>query len=155
MEYSEKDKKSPWYKEGLAFECTGCGKCCTGAPGYVWVSDSEIESIAKRLALSKEEFLKQYTWKVDGKISLIEKPEADEGRMNDCIFLKGNACTIYEDRPTQCRTFPWWPDILKSERSWKEAAKKCEGVGRGEKLISFEEIENGLKKQIEAENPDL
>ena len=27
-----------WYRDGLRFECTRCGACCTGAPGYVWVT---------------------------------------------------------------------------------------------------------------------
>jgi hypothetical protein len=36
----------PWYKDGLRFTCTGCGDCCTGAPGYVWVNKEEIEALA-------------------------------------------------------------------------------------------------------------
>ena len=38
--------KKPWYADGLQFECTQCGDCCTGAPGYVWVNKSEIEALA-------------------------------------------------------------------------------------------------------------
>ena len=39
--------KTPWYRDGLAFSCTRCGACCTGAPGYVWVSAEEIEQLAE------------------------------------------------------------------------------------------------------------
>ena len=35
-----------WYRGGLRFSCTQCGKCCSGAPGYVWVTKDEIEQIA-------------------------------------------------------------------------------------------------------------
>ena len=37
---------SLWYKDGLAFTCTQCGNCCTGGPGYVWLSDAEIDRFA-------------------------------------------------------------------------------------------------------------
>src|SRR6266404_2835548 len=36
----------PWYENGLRFECTRCGHCCTGPSGYVWVNDEEIDQIA-------------------------------------------------------------------------------------------------------------
>ena len=29
-----------WYHLGLRFQCTGCGDCCTGAPGYVWINNA-------------------------------------------------------------------------------------------------------------------
>ncbi|WP_296458322.1 hypothetical protein [Rubinisphaera sp.] len=38
-----------WYKDGLKFECTQCGNCCTGGPGAVWVSEEEIQAIAEYL----------------------------------------------------------------------------------------------------------
>ena len=37
----------PWYRDGLAFTCTRCGACCTGAPGYVWVDADEIAALAE------------------------------------------------------------------------------------------------------------
>ena len=51
-------EKSPWYKDGLQFKCTGCGKCCTGAPGAVWLKPHEIDTIAAYLKITKEEFIK-------------------------------------------------------------------------------------------------
>ena len=67
--------QSPWYSKGLRFECTGCGQCCTGAPGYVWVNDQEIEEIALFLNLSKEEFSRLYLRRVNGELSLLELPK--------------------------------------------------------------------------------
>ena len=44
---SEKtDTNQPWYADGLSFTCTQCGNCCTGGPGYVWISDMEIDRLA-------------------------------------------------------------------------------------------------------------
>src|SRR5579872_3291265 len=123
----------PWYKTGLRFGCTQCGQCCTGAPGYVWLEEKEIEEISSHLQLSKEFFLRRYTRKVGGRIALIEDP-----RNFDCVFLKGKKCQIYGLRPRQCRTFPWWKENLESPESWAEAAKRCEGINHNDApLITF------------------
>ena len=50
----------PWYKDGLRFKCTGCGDCCTGAPGYVWVNNEEIAKMAAVVRMSVEEFEAEY-----------------------------------------------------------------------------------------------
>ena len=41
----EKDPSpnTPWYADGLPFTCTQCGDCCTGDPGYVWVTDEVMQ----------------------------------------------------------------------------------------------------------------
>ena len=61
-----------WYKQGLKFTCTCCGNCCTGGPGYVWMSDEEIRRLAKHLKLTPEETYERYCRKVNGKTSLNE-----------------------------------------------------------------------------------
>lgn len=140
-----KDKNSdPWYKEGLCFECTECGQCCTGAPGYVWVSPEEIESMATFLNLSVETFREKYVRKVDGRLSLIEDPKTF-----DCVFLKDKKCTLYSVRPTQCRTFPWWPQHLISEKNWEKAGKFCEGIRPNARLVSSEKIQEQLNVQLD------
>ncbi len=56
--------EQPWYKDGLRFKCTQCGDCCTGAPGYVWVNQAEIEGIAAELGESDvEAFEDEYVQK--------------------------------------------------------------------------------------------
>ena len=40
------DADRVWYDAGLKFQCTRCGACCTGAPGYVWVNGEEIARLA-------------------------------------------------------------------------------------------------------------
>lgn len=126
----------PWYAQGLRFECTGCGQCCTGAPGYVWVNEEEIQTLADFLQLSKEEFSRSYLRQVKGKTSLIELPKT-----YDCIFLKDKKCQVYSVRPIQCRTYPWWSRNLKTEQAWQEAAQYCEGIQSQAPVTPLEVIE--------------
>ncbi|MBI3211373.1 MAG: YkgJ family cysteine cluster protein [Simkania negevensis] len=135
------EEEKPWYQEGLRFKCTECGKCCTAAPGFVWLSEEDITALTSHLALSREEFLKKYTREVGERISLIEDPTHF-----DCIFLKNKKhCTVYKSRPKQCRTFPWWPSQILSKERWEEAAKRCEGINHPEApLISLSEIQKNL-----------
>ncbi len=118
-----KDEELPWYSQGLRFKCTGCGKCCTGAPGYVWVSEDEISAMAAELKLNINEFANKYLRQVGSKYSLKE-----HSKTFDCIFLKDNKCTIYKARPVQCQTFPWWVQNLRSEQDWRNAGQYCEGI---------------------------
>ena len=113
----------PWFSEGLKFKCTGCGKCCTGSPGYVFLSHTDCDKLATHLSLSDEEFLAKYTYPVDEKISLLDKPGSDH-----CIFLVNNQCSVYEARPQQCRTFPWWVYLVQDQESWERAGAHCEGI---------------------------
>jgi Fe-S-cluster containining protein len=128
---------APWFSKGLSFQCTGCGKCCTGSPGYVWVTEEEIQSMADYLKMTKEEFIKQYVRQVGHRLSLRERP-----RNFDCVFLKDKQCTLYPVRPKQCKTFPWWKENLSSVEAWEEAAKWCEGINHPDApVIPLEDIQ--------------
>lgn len=131
-----------WYKNGLQFNCTECGKCCQGFPGYVWLSKEETEAIASYLNLDIQDFIQQYTTKESKGISLKEL----ENDNYKCIFLKGNHCSIYPHRPKQCRTFPWWPQNLQSRENWEKLHSYCEGINSPEgQLFSCENIQDHLK----------
>ena len=41
-----------------------------------------------------------------------------------CVFLSsdGKQCSVYESRPVQCRTFPYWPALLSKARNWEREA---------------------------------
>lgn len=128
------DIHDPWFRDGLRFECTQCGDCCTGEPGYVWVNDKEIKEIAKFLGTSETEVREYYGRKDYKGITLREKANGD------CIFFaRGQGCTIYAVRPTQCRTWPFWRGNVDTKEDWKKTCEICPGSGKG-KLISAEEI---------------
>lgn len=133
--------ENKWYQEGLKFKCTECGKCCTGAPGYVWVSEKEMEEMAAFLNLTLKDFMRIYVRRVGQRYSLNES-----SKTFDCVFLKEKKCQVYGARPLQCRTYPWWPDNLRTPASWKETAQTCEGINEDAPLVSFEMIEENRKK---------
>ncbi|GAB4235066.1 MAG: YkgJ family cysteine cluster protein [Chlamydiales bacterium] len=142
----DEETSQPWYKEGLRFQCTGCGKCCTGFPGVVWVSKEEIDQLAHEKNLPIKEFQQTYLRKVSGKWALKEDPHHF-----DCVFLEGKQCSVYTHRPKQCRTFPWWPDNLKSPKAWKRAAQGCEGISSSAPVTPFETIQRELQGHLEYE----
>jgi hypothetical protein len=122
---------TPWYAEGLRFSCTQCGKCCTGAPGFTWINDEEIDALVLHFGISRAEFLSRYTktaWrKGEQRISLSEKPGGD------CVFYqRGRGCTVYGLRPKQCKTWPFWGRLVASKTDWEDAAVDCPGINRGE-----------------------
>ena len=125
----------PWYKDGLYFECQRCGNCCSGCPGYVWVSDEEIISISRYLEISEIDFRKLYTINIDGRGTCLTEREN-----NDCVFFNRNhGCLIYEKRPRQCRTWPFWESNVATPETWGNTAKTCPGIDQG-KLYSIERI---------------
>ncbi len=134
--------RTEWSADGLRFECTSCGACCTGPPGYVLFSKGEGRALARRLGVTHAEFVRRYTQQTSKGRSLGEV-ETEHGL--DCVFLDrtsvpGKAiCGVYEDRPTQCRTFPWWPENLRDRRAWERAARRCEGIGRGP-VVTLQQI---------------
>lgn len=134
-----------WYhNRPLKFSCTQCGKCCTGAPGYVWVNEKEIEEIARFLKLTPKEVVQRYTRRVGHRLSLIER-KSDYS----CIFLEDKTCRLYTARPTQCRTYPFWPSIMKSRESWEKEAEFCEGIGKEEApSVPVEVIEKNLHQHL-------
>lgn len=140
-------KKSEWYADGLRFECTQCGNCCTGPPGYVWFNNTETEAMARELGMSPVEFREKYAHRHAGKWTLNEVRN-DKGHY-DCVFLERDEngkglCSIYKSRPTQCRTWPFWPENLRSERAWLIAARGCpgmtDGLEGGGKFYAIEDI---------------
>jgi Fe-S-cluster containining protein len=128
-----------WYRDGLRFECTRCGNCCTGEPGYVWLNGDEITAIAGFVEMPDSEFLAAYTKRAPRGVTLREKPNGD------CVFYDGTrGCTIYELRPRQCRTWPFWESNVESPRAWERMRRGCPGAGQGD-LIPVEEITRRLK----------
>jgi uncharacterized protein len=120
----------PWYQGGLKFSCTGCGDCCTGAPGYVWVNASEIEALAATVGLPVDEFLRRYVRKVGMRRSLIELAGGD------CVFFESTSrrCRVYDARPRQCRTWPFWASNVATPAAWEQTAERCPGCNRGRRV---------------------
>ena len=88
--------------------CASCeGRCCTGESGYIYVTKNEIENIAELLGMQANDFAKEYLYKKGYKYSI---KEMKFNGSYECVFYnrETNGCGIYDARPTQCRTFPFW-----------------------------------------------
>jgi len=117
-------------KEGFSYgfdpsACSKCdGRCCRGESGYIFVNSEEIKKIAEFLGLDIETFKKDYLNKVKYRYSIKELKIDGE---YECLFFdnKTNSCEIYEVRPKQCRTFPFW-DYFKDKVD--EVKKECIGI---------------------------
>ena len=134
------NSSQPWYKEGLRFQCTGCGDCCTGAPGFVWVNKADIAKLAEEVGLEIASFEARYVRAVGVRKSLIEY------KNGDCVFFDGKSrkCKVYSARPRQCRTWPFWESNLRSPETWAQTCQVCPGSGQG-KLHQLETIEQQAK----------
>lgn len=157
---------APWFADGLNFTCTACGNCCTGGPGFVWVTPEEIERVAVHLKITTREMLSRHCRKIGGRYSF--KEVRTEGGLFDCVFLRehapgattsdgtplrGKGCSIYAVRPLQCRTWPFWPENVESPQAWKRAARKCHGMNRGGRTFSKEQVESLRDAKEWPENP--
>ena len=114
-----------WFDEGLRFGCTGCGACCTGAPGRVLVFADEIRTIATHLGMAEEDFRQNHLRADEGGWSLRERAGGD------CEFLTDGRCTLHAVKPRQCRAYPFWLRNIRSPEAWAEAAAVCPGIGQG------------------------
>ena len=125
--------KSFWC-DGVQFECQGSGRCCTarGDYGYVYVDLAERRQMAAWLGLRTSSFTRRYCER-DGDDVYLKHPE------RDCLFLDGTRCRVYQARPTQCRTWPFWPENLNASVWKREVAPFCAGVGKG-RLYTADEI---------------
>ncbi len=140
-------KDQAWWKDGIQFECQGSGKCCVSHDqyGFVYLTDSDRKNMAKLLKLKLTDFEVQYCDVTDGFYHLKQIPDPA------CMFLKDKRCTVYEARPTQCRTWPFWPEVMNAKTWKKEVSAFCPGVGKG-KVWSADEIQKILDEQSKSEN---
>lgn len=132
----ERAMSEPWYHSGLKFTCSQCGNCCTGTPGYVWVTDQDVLAIARYLDKPVGEIRLMHTRPARGKTSLTEFANGD------CTFFDPTTrrCRIYPVRPVQCRTWPFWNQNLASPEAWQQTQQVCPGAGCGN-FVSLDEIE--------------
>ena len=136
--------RRPWFADGLRFQCQpDCGKCCTrhGDYDYVYLEGDDVSRLAAHFELTEPEFLQRWTKQDDGHtIVRMDGPA--------CPFLDGTRCTVYGARPAQCGTFPFWPDNLKSRKTWDELVTFCPGVGAGD-IVPLHVIRDHLRGRIE------
>jgi Fe-S-cluster containining protein len=129
----EASGKGHFFAEGLRFSCKRCSACCRFEAGYVFLSQKDASVLCAALNIQYGDFLETYCRWVpsdnrESQLSLKEKQNYD------CVFWSpkyGEGCSVYESRPLQCRTFPFWTSVMSSKKKWKMTAKDCPGMDQG------------------------
>jgi Fe-S-cluster containining protein len=129
-----------FWSEGIRFECQGTGRCCTsrGEYGYIYLTIEDRRRLAARLGMRTSAFTRRHCATTDGHVHLKD-PDAD------CRFLEGTRCTVYEARPAQCRTWPFWPENMNARVWHGEIVRFCPGIGKG-RLYTRDEIARLLRE---------
>ena len=129
--------------EALRFECQpGCTACCTQR-GFVYLSDADIQRAAAFVSMSGAAFERKFVYRTRNRARLRVPRDAN------CHFLLAGGCSIHPAKPTQCRTFPFWPELVESRREWRKTARYCPGIDKGP-LIHIETARTIAQEMREA-----
>jgi len=128
--------------EGLQFACQpGCTECCRQR-GFVYLTEADLSRMAEYLHLTPVAFEARYVYRTRNRMRLRVPRDAN------CSFLKDDGCSIHAAKPTQCRTFPFWPELVESRREWRKTAKYCPGIGKGP-LVQIEVVREQAREMKE------
>ena len=117
--------------KALRFECQpGCTNCCR-QKGFVYLTETDLTRIAKFLGMPAAEFERRHVYRTRRQLR-FRVP-----RQVQCHFLVDGGCSIHSVKPTQCRIFPFWPELVDDKREWRKTAAWCPGIGKGE-LVQIE-----------------
>lgn len=82
--------------------------------------------------MTMDAFGRRYLRRIGRRLALVDRDQ------EYCVFWR-DGCTVYEARPDQCRTFPFWSENLANPRAWENIVETCPGTGTG-RLYSHEQI---------------
>ncbi|MBZ5605867.1 MAG: YkgJ family cysteine cluster protein [Acidobacteriia bacterium] len=109
----------------LRFECQpGCTACCD-QEGFVYLTEDDLIKAAAFVGMTARAFEKKYVYRTANSLRLRKPPE------KQCPFLESHGCSIHPAKPTQCRTFPFWPELVENVTAWKLTKRYCPGIGKG------------------------
>ena len=91
--------------------------------------------MSQRIGMEPSAFEAEFVKRVGVRRTLKERPGGD------CVLLdeKTRKCTAYEERPRQCKTWPFWGSNIRTPEAWQEAATACPGCNKGN-LVPLEKI---------------
>jgi uncharacterized protein len=102
------DSMEPLPDKSFCFECHPGMSCFTACCARLdlKLSPYDILRVARRLELTTTDFLEKHTTAVEetGKLTRVKMMMNEED--SRCPFVTDKGCTIYEDRPAACRTYP-------------------------------------------------
>lgn len=128
----------------IRFTCQrGCINCCDQS-GFVYLTEADVTRAAQFVGMTQRSFEARYLYRTKN-LRRFRKPKDRQ-----CPFLEESGCSIHPAKPTQCRTFPFWPELVESRREWSRVAKYCPGIGKGP-LIQIGEAMERAEEQRRAE----
>jgi len=169
--------------EEIGFSCTRCGACCRGEADdehTATVFPDEVRAIrAARAGRSADD---AYDWRDVARPMPFGLVEDDDGGRSgetfewalqtadcgDCTFYDDGepgaegTCTVYDDRPLICRTYPFSVELGGSEpmgevvaRAGVVRAHECEGLGRAIERADALDLARTLKARAVRELAEL
>src|SRR5579862_4130123 len=131
----------------MRFECQpGCTVCCE-RKGFVYLTEDDILRAAAFLKMPASVFEKRYVYRTKN-LRRLRTPRGAQ-----CRFLGADGCSIHPAKPTQCRIFPFWPELTEHRREWNRTASWCPGIGQGD-LVQIETVQN-LAREMRAAHPSM
>jgi len=107
-------------------KCSSCeGNCCIGESGYVWITQDEIKKLANFLNISIDQLANDSLRKIGYKYSLRELQLSKNNYVCKFFNLEKKQCNIYDVRPNQCRTFPFWEYF---KQNLEEVKRECPAI---------------------------
>jgi len=129
--------------EELRFTCQpGCTSCCSET-GWVYLTEDDLKRAAKFVGMTPRAFETKYVYRTK-RLLRFRKPHNSQ-----CHFLMDGGCALHPAKPTQCRAFPFWPELVGSRKSWAKTAGYCPGIGKG-LLIPIEGVMRSANEMREA-----
>ena len=129
--------------QAVRFECQpGCTECCRQR-GFVYLTEQDLQRAAAFVGISPTEFERRYVYRTSRRLRLRTP------RDTRCHFLREDGCSIHPAKPTQCRIFPFWPELVESRREWQKTAGYCPGIGKGP-LIQIETAQQQAREMRQA-----
>jgi uncharacterized protein len=83
-------------------DCTACANCCKDLG--IGLTEEEAARMARGMGLSVQEFGAKH---LEAAEALARSEGVPRKMRGPCPMLKDNRCTVYEDRPNQCRKYPY------------------------------------------------
>jgi hypothetical protein len=166
--------------ETIGFECTRCGACCKAADGCGDDTDdgeSDDTTEAHTATVFPDEVrtiqeTTEYDWRdvarpmpygltagTDGQRGETFEWALQTDACGDCTFYEETdgvgACTVHDDRPLICRTYPFSVALGGTSQPMGEAvdsegmvrAHECEGLGRDISRAEAEDLAEALKER--------
>jgi hypothetical protein len=131
----------------LRFECQpGCTRCCE-QQGFVYLTEADLTRLAAYLGMTDAEFERRYVYRTKN-LRRLRVP-----RHAQCAFLEGGGCSVHVAKPMQCRSFPYWPELVDDRKAWHKTGSWCPGIGKGE-LVNIEAA-RGLAEEMRVAHPHL